>query len=209
MENASKALIMAGGVLIAIVVISLLVFFFNNIRDLQGIEQSSEELEQAVEFNKQYDVYARNVYGSELLSIANKIADYNKREAENKGYTKIELYVQIQNDMDSTFFKKGTYTSSTLKEEVEKLEKKTNEIGAISVKSTTNSRVSRKISQLASMRTADIEELGIIEADYRTQLNQYNTYKTLLTEVKAKVFQYVNFEYDKNNGRITKMNYRL
>lgn len=209
MENASKALIIAGSVLVALMVISLLVIFFNNIRDLQGIEQDSEKLEQTVEYNKQYDVYARNVYGSELLSIANKVVDYNKREAQNKGYTKIELYVQIPNDMDSTYFKKGTYTSASLKNEVENIEKQIEEIGKISISSSTSSRVSRKVSQLASMRTRDIEELGILQEDYKTQVNQYNVYKTLLTQVKAKVFQYVNFEYDKNNGRVTKMNYKL
>lgn len=209
MENASKALIMAGSVLVALMVISLLVIFFNNIRDLQGVEQNSEKLEQTVEYNKQYDVYARNVYGSELLSIANKVVDYNKREAQNKGYAKIELYVQIPNDMDSTYFKKGTYTSASLKNEVENIEKQIEEIGKISISSSTSSRVSRKVSQLASMRTRDIEELGILQEDYKTQVNQYNVYKTLLTQVKAKVFQYVNFEYDKNNGRVTKMNYKL
>ena len=75
MENASKALIMAGSVLIAIVVISLLVIFFGNLRGLQNTTQSVEQVEQATEFNKQYDAYARDVYGSELLSIANKIND--------------------------------------------------------------------------------------------------------------------------------------
>lgn len=209
MENASKALIIAGSVLIALLVISLLVSFFSNIRELTGISQEGEELEQTVEFNKQYDVYARNVYGSELLSIANKIADYNKREAENKGYTKIELYVQIREDMDTTFFKKGTYTSSRIKQETENLQQQIDNLGKQTVRSSTNSTISRRISQLASMRTKDIEELGIAKEDYQAQMNQYNTYKTLLTGVKAKVFQYVNFDYDKNNGRITKMSYIL
>ena len=89
MENASKALIMAGGVLIALLIIGILVVFFNNLSDWQKISQTSEEVEQITEFNKQYDVYERNVYGSELLSIANKIDDYNKRESNNKGYSKI------------------------------------------------------------------------------------------------------------------------
>lgn len=209
MENASKALIIAGSVLVSLMVISLLVIFFNNIRDLQSEKQDTEGLEQIVEYNKQYEVYARNVYGSELLSIANKIVDYNKTEAENKGYTKIELYVQIQNDLDNIYFKKGTYTSSKIKEEVQKLEKQLEQIGNISVSSSANSRVSRKIKQLASMRTKDIEELGIVQEDYQMQVNQYNTYKTLLTQVKSKVFQYVNFDYNEKNGRIIKMNYKL
>ena len=209
MENASKALIMAGGVLIALMVIGLLVVFFNNLSDLQGIEYSSEKTEQIAEFNKQYDVYARDVYGSELFSIANKIDDYNKRESTNKGYTKIELEVNIKYNMDKDFFNKNTYSASSLKAEIEKLENKVKEIGNISIKSATNSKVSRKISQLATMRTKDIEDLGFVKTDYSENVTQYNTYKTLLTEVKAKVFQYVDFEYNKNTGRITKMKYKL
>ena len=96
MENASKALIMAGGVLISLMVIGLLVLFYNNLSGMQKIKTDSETEQQATEFNKQYDVYARDVYGSEILSIANKIADYNKREADNKGYTKIELKVKLK-----------------------------------------------------------------------------------------------------------------
>lgn len=209
MENASKALIMAGGVLIALIIIGILVAFFNNLSDWQKINQSSEEVEQITEFNKQYDVYARNVYGSELLSIANKIDDYNKRESDNKGYSKIELEVQITYDMDKDFFIKNIYNAASLKTEIEKLNNKIEELGNTSIKSSTNSKISRKVSQLATMRTKDIEDLGFIRTDYSEIVTKYNTYKTLLTEVKAKVFQYVDFEYNKNTGRITKMKYKL
>lgn len=209
MENASKALIMAGGVLIALIIIGILVAFFNNLSDWQKINQSSEEVEQITEFNKQYDVYARNVYGSELLSIANKIDDYNKRESDNKGYSKIELEVQITYDMDKDFFIKNIYNAASLKTEIEKLNNKIEELGNTSIKSSTNSKISRKVSQLATMRTKDTEDLGFIRTDYSEIVTKYNTYKTLLTEVKAKVFQYVDFEYNKNTGRITKMKYKL
>lgn len=214
MENASKALIMAGAVLIALMVIALLVFFFNNIRDLQKTNLTSEEVQQAAEFNKQYDVYARDVYGSELLSIANKISDYNKREADNKGYTKITLEVRVNNDIDSTYFKKGTYTNSDLENKINEIEKEEEEVGntTISFSSNTggNITVSRKISKLATMRTADIEALGTpTPNNYQELVTQYNTLKTLITEIKAKVFKYKNFEYDKNTGRITKMIYEL
>ena len=209
MENASKALIMAGGVLIALIIIGILVAFFNNLSDWQKINQSSEEVEQITEFNKQYDVYARNVYGSELLSIANKIDDYNKRESDNKGYSKIELEVQITYDMDKDFFIKNIYNAASLKTEIEKLNNKIEELGNTSIKSSINSKISRKVSQLATMRTKDIEDLGFIRTDYSEIVTKYNTYKTLLTEVKAKVFQYVDFEYNKNTGRITKMKYKL
>lgn len=208
MENASKALMMAGGVLISLLVISLLVFFYNNLKDLQNIDQTVEETEQAIEFNKQYDVYARNIYGSDILSIANKIEDYNKRESENKGYTKIELSVTIEKDIDSEFFRKGIYSSSNIVNKIEQVEKKANEIGNKTVKSI-DGIYSRKVSKLATMRTIDIEALGISMSSCNELITQYNTYKTLVTEIKAKVFTYINFDYDDNTGRIKKMNYKL
>lgn len=211
MENASKALIMAGGVLISLIIIALLVFFFNNLSNLQNTKLTSEEVEQAAEFNKQYDVYARNVYGSELLSIANKIIDYNKRESDNKGYQKIELEVIINNDIDSKYFKKGTYTNSGLESKINEIEKKKEDIGNTTIKFSSNTGgntiVSRKISKLATMRTTDIEALGTPTDNYQDLVTKYNTLKTLITDVKAKVFKYKNFEYDKNTGRITKMIY--
>ena len=209
MENASKALIMAGSILIALIIIGVLVLFFNNLTNIKRIEEEGITVEQATEFNKQYDAYARNVYGSELLSIANKISDYNLRESENKGYAKIELSVKIEKDMNEKFFKKGTYNSITIQNEIKKLEEKIEEVGNISISSSTNSTFSRKIRQLAKMRTNEIEELGIKKESYANELSNYNIYKSLLTEVKTKVFQYFNFEYDKNTGRITKMNYKL
>lgn len=211
MENASKALIMAGSVLIAMIVISLLVAFFTNLRNLQNIQLSTEQVEQATEFNKQYDVYDRNVYGSELLSIANKIKDYNIRQAEMNDYTKIELEVTFLKDIDSTLLKKGTYTHLELIQKIDNIENEINIIGneSITFITKTGEKSSRKISQLSTMRTADIEELGTEQKDYKTQVNKYNTYKTLLTEIKAKVFKSKGFEYDKNTGRVIKMKYEL
>lgn len=211
MENASKALIMAGAVLIAMIIISLLVAFFGNLRNLQNTQLSKEQIEQATEFNKQYDVYDRNVYGSELLSLANKIKDYNKRQSEINDYTKIELEVTFSKDIDATLLQEGTYTSTQLIEKVENIENEINLVASQSITFIKNGggKSSRKISQLATMRTIDIEELGTPQKDYKTEVNKYNTYKTLLTEIKAKVFKCNGFEYDKNTGRVIKMSYKL
>lgn len=216
MENASKALIMAGGVLISLIIIALLVIFFNNLSDLQNTKLTSEEVEQAAEFNKQYDVYARDVYGSELLSIANKIIDYNKRESDNKGYTKIELEVVFERplDINNKYFRTNElYTAERLyKETADKsnktsLENYVEELGNEKIDSETNPNVSRKISKLATMRTDDIKALGI--TNYSQRLQEYNNYKNLLSQMKQTEFKYVNFDYDKNTGRIVKMSYKL
>lgn len=109
MENASKALIIAGGILISILVISLLVMFYNNIKDLMGTEHNVDMSEQALEFNKQYDVYYRdNLYGSDILSVANKVNDYNIRQAEEQGYKEIEMTITFNSDIKIRDQKDGT-----------------------------------------------------------------------------------------------------
>lgn len=213
MENASKALIMAGAVLIALLVISLLVFFFHSIRDIQSVNLTSEQVQQATEFNKQYDVYQRDIYGSELLSIANKIADYNQKESETKGYTKVTLEVIISKDIDNTYFTKGTYTDDAINKKIEEIEKAQTNLGNEIIEfipDGSTRKISRKVSKLATMRTVDIEELGTpTTSNYKEKIVNYNTLKALISEIKAKKFKYVNFEYDKNTGRIQKMSYKL
>lgn len=212
MENASKALTMAGSMLIAIIVISLLVVFFNQLQNLQKTELNKEEVEQVAQFNETYDVYYRDVYGSELLSIANKIKDYNIRESEISGYTEIELEVNITEDIDKELLKKGTYNSTQLIQKLKNIEDKIEEIETKSItfiKDGTAQKSSRKIKQLANMRTKDIEELGKPKEDYKEYVRLYNTYKTLLTQIKAQVFKVQEFKYDEDTGRITKMIYKL
>ena len=206
MENASKALIMAGGVLISLMVIGLLVLFYNNLSGMQKIK-----------FNKQYDVYARDVYGSEILSIANKIADYNKREADNKGYTPIDLEVTFTKGLSERYFVENkVYSAKDLYDITANksaknpicLEEYVKQLGNKTVYSRINSSISRQIKKIATMRTNDLQALGIEEADYKDNLAEYNQYKNLLTQMKETVFKYVKFDYDENNGRIKKMIYK-
>lgn len=210
MENASKALIMAGGVLISLLVIGLLVFFYNNIQGWQQTDQGVDEIQQAVEFNKQYDVYDREVYGSELLSIANKVNDYNKREANSKGYKELELQVIIRKNIggnNTEYFKVNNngYSANELELEVTKLQNRINDdIGKKEVKGI-------KISKLATMRHEEIENLELTNKeyeDYSKYTSEYNTLRNLLVTVKSTVFKNIEFKYDEQTGRIVKMIYR-
>ena len=215
MENASKAIIMAGSILIAVIIISLLVMFFQNLRGLAQTEKTLTIAEQAEEYNKPYEAYNRNIYGSEILSIANKIEDYNKKQAEIEDYTPIELIVTINQSIDNDYFKAGKYYVSQskgneLQDELERIETDMETIGNVSVKS-------RKIYQLASMRTKEMEDLGIsvnsnideLRMTVQQAINKYNSLKSTITQIKSKIFKLEGFDYDDNTGRITKMRYKL
>lgn len=82
MENASKALIMAGGVLIALMIIGALVLMFSNLSTYQETNIESNRDSQIVEFNNKYETYNKqNLRGSELYSLLNKVIDYNRRQS--------------------------------------------------------------------------------------------------------------------------------
>ena len=224
MENASKAIIMASSVLIGMIILSLLVAFFQNLRTVKQAEVSSDQVEQAVEYNKQYEVYNRTVYGSELLSIAHKVADYNIREADAKDYLPIELEVRINDSkMIEILNKEGSFRKDTrgdkyLSDELTKLVSQTGGIeklvdskGKKQIVFSTGQK--RQIKQLATMRQKDIDELGTPSEDYQSLIIEYNELKSVLTEFKAKKFKVVEFKYDDNSGnatgRITRMIYEL
>lgn len=76
MENAIKALTMAAGVIIAILLISLIVITFVRITNIQDVDIKQEEARQLAEFNQQYTKYQNQyIYGTEFVTIVNKALD--------------------------------------------------------------------------------------------------------------------------------------
>lgn len=148
MENATKALLMAAGVLVALMILALLFFMFTNIQNFESTGTQNQREAQVVEFNNQYEPFNRNdVRGSDLYSLLNKVVDYNRRKS-TKGtgtddgqylaYEPMTITFEIdikQLTMDNTnrlFTGDGKYTvndrtntfKDSIKEEIEKLEKK-------------------------------------------------------------------------------------
>lgn len=83
MENASKALIIAGSILIALMIIGAVILMFNSLSNYQNMNDKDVKEAQIVKFNNQYETYNRdNVRGSDLYSLLNRVADYNRRKSE-------------------------------------------------------------------------------------------------------------------------------
>lgn len=76
MENASKALLIAGGVLIALVIIGALVSNLTTVKNFQMSQLSQEEQEELIAFNEQYTKYLNQyVYGTEVITLQNKYSN--------------------------------------------------------------------------------------------------------------------------------------
>ena len=117
MDNASKALLMAGGVLIALLVITLAVFVFNQMSDYQKSQSDLVEVEQLADFNEQFTQYVRNdLNGIDLVTLANKVVNFNQKDSgagEINYDQNITLIINMENYQQKyvgNLFDKSTYT---------------------------------------------------------------------------------------------------
>jgi len=108
MENASKALIMAGSILLSLMVISTVVLMYNQISDAEQAKVNSEEAGKLTDYSLKFEKYNRKIYGSELMSLANLQEDYNLTQTGEKGYEAVDITVEIKNSIaGTTYFSAG------------------------------------------------------------------------------------------------------
>lgn len=82
MENASKALIIAGAILLAILLISLGIFVFTQAQDTLGSINLSEQ--EVLAFNNKFLAYEGTIRGSQVKQLINLI-DSNNKSREEEG----------------------------------------------------------------------------------------------------------------------------
>ena len=125
MENAAKALTIAGGVLIAVMLAVLVYYVFTQWGESQKMQQEDVDTVKIEEFNKSYLSYEKVLYGSELLGLVNKMSDYNiSDDVRYNAYGTMDLKVEIKllsGSTDNLFNRTGTYNLSTIKRTIDKV----------------------------------------------------------------------------------------
>jgi len=119
-SSLGKALIMAGGILLAILVISFAMFSFRRMSGWSDVQKEQLSAEQVQKFNKEYEAYDKDLmYGVDIISCLNK-AKSNNDKVDNKEYDNSFLV-----EVDVTFTKTLTesfrvyYLSDKIKKEKE------------------------------------------------------------------------------------------
>lgn len=127
MENASKALLIAGGILLSIIVLTLFMLMVNSLTDYQQQETQTQKQADIISFNNQYAGYMRDdVSGTDILSLINKVVYYNKTKSTagtgttdsgaSYGSEPITVVIDIQNrdkfsrNTTNVLFKNNSYT---------------------------------------------------------------------------------------------------
>lgn len=210
MENMTKALEIAASVLIGVLILSILVFGYNQIREQKNIEQKNERASQLSKFNINFESYAKDtVYGSEILSLANEVINYNERKAVD-GYQEIELEVKISTGvLNGQYLVAGTYSATSLDQQYKKLVKKIKEadITVFGKSISYWSKLSDKETEKTVKARSDFSESEYTKL--KTNRATYKKYVEEQTDFARKTFKYDDVtEYDSGNGRIIKIMFK-
>lgn len=215
MENAAKALTIAGTILISLIVISALIFMFREIRGIKSQDASNQKTQQIIDFNKSYESYNKTLYGSELLSLANKMSDYNKgllnKYGANKdGYEDMNLEVKFKNELIG----KNIEYFTNLIEENDKLMEKYKSSNYLEglykaydiITGNLYIKTSKEYTSAEKQRDEILSKIGKTDSDIKSNINndygQYEKYQ----ELKTKRFKCTETTYS-DNGRIQSMTF--
>lgn len=97
MENATKALIMAGTVLISLLLISLAVYLFSNYSDFATKTQEKQAIQEKIQFNTRFEKYVeKDLTLQDVVTIANLAREFNEKYEDSK----IKIYInnRLYND---------------------------------------------------------------------------------------------------------------
>jgi len=87
MENAAKALEIAAGVLLGVMLFALVAYFFKEISASPEQEDDIKTAEQLAKFNLEYEVYDKKaMYGVDVISCLNKAINNNRKYAEGGSF---------------------------------------------------------------------------------------------------------------------------
>lgn len=210
MENVTKALSLAASVLIGVILLGMLVFGYSQISEGKQLEQKAEREKQLSKLNINFESYAKDtVYGSEILSLANEVINYNERKAVD-GYQQIELEVKMSTGvLNGQYLVAGTYSATSLDQQYKKLVKKIKEadITVFGKSISYWSKLSDKETEKTVKARSDFSE-----SEYTKLKNNRTTYKKYVeeqTDFARKTFKYDDVtEYDSGNGRIIKIMFK-
>ena len=100
MENSSLALKIAGGVLISMLIISLVVVSWSRFSKVQKEKVKADEIKSISDFNKEFESYNKDIVrGYELVSLANLANDTNKKYSEVEGFKKFNVYISMKSEI--------------------------------------------------------------------------------------------------------------
>lgn len=211
MENAAKALIIAGGILLAIMTLTLLVYGITTTARIEQVKAESEKTEEISNFNMEYETYnKKRMYGVDVITVINKAINHNKAmNAANIGdpyYINIKLITreEFKSELRIITYDKNTeITNEEYTQDASYLD------GSwVDMKNLLNKKIEEgphELSEIENKFEGSLNDITKIKDDLNTK-KTYTVY-SVLTNFKKAIFECKETHYDPQTGRIDSMTF--
>ena len=210
MENAAKALLIAGGILFAILILSLIVYVSNATTRMAEAQEQKKLVEELEAFNKSYEAYnKKRMYGADVITVVKKAIDYNRGLDASQANKAIVIEVKIEDDFDATKqtvetnYKDGKTKKGDLEPIPDNSLKASND-GNSEIKVDYNTNYNSNVVKFFEQPTEDTRQvLSDKVSSYKVKI----TYSAL-ANFKRAIFTCTNCEDTDNDGRIDYMRFK-
>ena len=229
MENASKALLIAAGIIVTVLIITILVGLYNEVSSYYESKHNMTEAEQLEKFNSVYLNYNdTEIRGNELISIMNRIIDYNNLQARENGYERIIIKIdfsghvaELAYDNNPTLFSNNFITNDINDVEIKrvaelpitlvssgltdlKLQKLSSEVHNIVLDNNpTDEEKIERAKKLTRILGKTINKDDDVDDIKEATLKYYQ-----LTQFKRTMFDCTDVSVDTETGRVNKMEFK-
>lgn len=221
MENASKALLMAAGILIGLILLTAGMYLFNTIRTSQQAKYLNLSEEQILAYNAEFESYDKQrMYGTDVITVLNKAIDFN---TQNEWYSYQGYQIDVTFRLETTV--ENYIVPYKLNEKTHKMEQgkkqsagKTDKYTLIGdgkkIYSILNNSDYNQIEKFLKTQTEKSEiRRNAKKEKYKDRdgnIVEYETYYEIyyngFSDFKRKIFRCTNVEYN-NLGKISKMEF--
>lgn len=215
MENASKALLMAAGILIGLILLTAGIYLFNTIRASQEAKYLNLSEEQILAYNAEFESYDKQrMYGTDVITVLNKAIDFN---TQNEWYSYQGYQIDVTFKLETTVENYIVPYSKNQKTHKMEQEKRISADKQVSYK-----LIGKRQDPYSILNKSDRKEIDtfldtqIEKSEYilenKTQydkggnVEKYQMYYTGFSDFKRKIFRCTNVEYN-NLGKISKMEF--
>lgn len=119
MENASKALMMAGGVLLVLLTVAVAVMLHNRYKESAQSIEKTQSAQEISTFNNEFEKYVgrQDITVQEIMTLSNLISEYSKKGIIVEGYINNSLLINeiTIEDLSANLSSKKTYKFEEIK----------------------------------------------------------------------------------------------
>ena len=190
MENASKALVIAAGILLTLLIVSLAIYVYTSISNVSKREAEILTAEELSEFNMQFESFNKSsMYGTDIITVINKAIANNKKHPNQT----IEITLTTTED----FFSTETYFElDSLGNYVRRDDKSTEQLV---LETGTYTITDTKLEEF--LKTKDKKKETKYENDRKTCIE----IKPAISEFKNRKFKCTEVQYDSDTGKVSSM----